>query len=429
MDGLSQRRHGQLVTSSSAPSQQARNDGPSIPSNPPPLPTLLFTLSRQKLTERDSQESWVEIASQPSSSSLSSIGDEIVTTGLRVAGSYPPRRRRTHPVRNSYPLVNPPPQAGGASSQEEYEASESEDDRALASSAEHSPPTQIPSLSRFEAPVESDTDSEYDDDDDENATALGSRGTGDYVFRPEPNAFSNPPSNFTRRRSSAAATTSAPGRSTTSHRSQTRVPRQPDYMSPAYQADNDAALRASLTTLLSCAAAARGLNKNKEEERHGPSPGAAAGTSNQPMELRLVPESDLVNESPPRAQAAPASPRPASSSPSSARSPSRSGKSKRGATTLRGARASKKKKTATEETTLISPTIMTWVVSTGVVVLVSVIGFGAGYVIGREVGRQEMLGGTAASVNASDSGCGREVMRSSVKRLKLGSLGRTAVMS
>ena len=273
--------------------------------------------------------------------------------------------------------------------------------------------------------MDSDTDSE--DDDDENSTALGTRGTGDYVFRPEPNAFSNPPSAISRRRSSAA-TSSAPNRPAMSHRSQTRVPCQPDYMSPAYQADNDAALRASLTTLLSCAAAARGLNKSKEEERHGPSPGAPAGTSNQPMELRLVPESELGNESPQQAQAVSASPRPQSDSPSPARSPSRSSKSKRGATALRGARASKKKKTVTEETTLISPTLMTWVVSTGVVVLVSVIGFGAGYVIGREVGRQEMLGGSAG-MSTSDSACGREVMRSSVKRLKLGSIGKTAVMS
>lgn len=321
--------------------------------------------------------------------------------------------------------MNPPPQAGGASSQEEYEASGSEDDRALASSAENSPPTQVPTLSRFEAPADSDTDSE--DDDDGNSTALGTRGTGDYVFRPEPNAFSNPPSAISGRRPSAAIP-HAPNRPAISHRAQTRVSRQPDYMSPAYQADNDAALRASLTTLLSCAAAARGLNKSKEDERHGPSAGAPAGTSNQPMELRLVPESELVNESPQQALAASASPRPESSSPSPERSSSRPSKSKRGPTALRGARASKKKKTATEEMTFVSPTLMTWVVSTGVVVLVSVIGFGAGYVIGREVGRQEMLGGSAG-ISASESGCGREVMRSSVRRLKLGSIGKTAVMS
>ena len=406
------------MTSSSAPTQQQqRNDGTSTN---PLLP------SHVKANEIQTTESWVEIASQPSSSSLSSIGDEIVTTGLRVAGgsSYPPRRRRSYPARNSYPLANPPPpQAGGASSQEEYEASESDDDRALASSTEQSPPTQVPPP-RFRAPPDSDSESESEDDDDENLTALGTRGTGDYVFRPEPNAFSNPPSTVGRRRSSVAApaanSTNRPG---PSHRSQPRARRQPDYMSPSYQADNDAALRASLTTLLSCAAAARGLNK-KEDERHGPSPtgAGAAGTSNQPMELRLVPEAELMNESPSAAAASP----PPASSPSPARSSSRTGKPKRTASALRGARASKKKRTE-EQPTLISPTLMTWVVSAGVVVLVSVVGFGAGYVIGREVGRQEVLGGGA--VNASDAGCGKEVMRSSVKRLRFGGIGRTAVKS
>src|SRR5699024_2543701 len=121
------------------------------------------------------------------------------------------------------------------------------------------------------------------------------------------------------------------------------------------------------------------------------------------------PEAELMNESPPAAAAS----SPPAASPSPARSSSRTGKPKRTASTLRGARASKKKRTE-EQLTLISPTLMTWVVSAGVVVLVSVVGFGAGYVIGREVGRQEVLGGGA--VNASDAGCGKEVMRSSVRR-------------
>ena len=64
---------------------------------------------------------------------------------------------------------------------------------------------------------------------------------------------------------------------------------------------------------------------------------------------------------------------------------------------------------------LISPTFLTWVMSAGVVVLVSVVGFGAGYVIGREVGRGEALsglngGGIAGGDVVRD--CGREVVRS-----------------
>lgn len=34
---------------------------------------------------------------------------------------------------------------------------------------------------------------------------------------------------------------------------------------------------------------------------------------------------------------------------------------------------------------------MTWVISTGVVVIFSAISFSAGYVLGREVGRTEMM--------------------------------------
>jgi hypothetical protein len=50
-------------------------------------------------------------------------------------------------------------------------------------------------------------------------------------------------------------------------------------------------------------------------------------------------------------------------------------------------RAATKKKMAAVEEAMISPTILTWVVSAGVVVLVSIVGFGAGYAIRKEVGR------------------------------------------
>jgi hypothetical protein len=78
------------------------------------------------------------------------------------------------------------------------------------------------------------------------------------------------------------------------------------------------------------------------------------------------------------------------------------------------ARVAKKKKVQLVEEAMISPTLLTWVMSAGVVVLVSVVGFGAGYVIGREVGRQEALAGLNSSSVLGDGGsCGREVARSS----------------
>lgn len=64
-------------------------------------------------------------------------------------------------------------------------------------------------------------------------------------------------------------------------------------------------------------------------------------------------------------------------------------------------------------------TLFTWVVSAGVLVLVSVVGFGAGYVIGREVGRQEI----GAMGVLGDGSCGREVVRGgsgSLRRFRWG---------
>ena len=78
--------------------------------------------------------------------------------------------------------------------------------------------------------------------------------------------------------------------------------------------------------------------------------------------------------------------------------------------------------------TTISPTLLTWVVRAGVLVLVSVVGFGAGYVIGWEVGRQEALaaGGVNGSMVLGDgtASCGREVVRgsgSTLRRFRWGS--------
>ncbi|KAJ0160771.1 hypothetical protein CTA2_7312 [Colletotrichum tanaceti] len=394
---------------------------------------------------RRNDESWVEISSQPSSSSLSSIGDDIVTTGLRVGGSMAARRRRLHhqsqPVPRSFHVDQTAIHAG-TSSQEEYEESESEEDRCLTSSTENVQPFLRASFQQQQLPR---GESEDSDDSDGIATALG-RVPDDPVFRPQPNAFSHPPSGLNRSHSANSAIHQHPHsgvRPALSQRSQTRVQRgPPNFMSPAYQADNDAALRASLTTLLSCAAAARGLPKYKDTERQSvPSAHAGVGPSSQPVELRLMPESELMTEKHTQTQGAPSSrspvARPRTTTTSSASSSPRSDgvdKHKRTSSQTRSSRATKKKKVAASDDALISPTLLTWVVSAGVVVLVSVVGFGAGYVIGREVGRQEALSagvGVNASTVADSSSCGREVIRSSgggLRRLRWGAgVGRSVV--
>ncbi|KAK3397798.1 hypothetical protein B0T20DRAFT_232100 [Sordaria brevicollis] len=431
---------------------------------------------RRPVDGRRNDDSWVEIASQPSSSSLSSIGDEIVTTGLRVGNnSYPRRRRRSQqhaPMPASFIVSQPNPPAG-TSSQDEYDETESEEDRVMTSSTEGvHPAASLPrqqTAFRGGLPV----DSEEESDDDENATALGRpTNTAQGSFRPQPNAFSHPPSYMMHRHHSASPSHPyhpTQSRPTLPTRSQTRSHRAShNFLSPALQADNDAALRASLTTLLSCAAAARGLPK-REEASPGPA-GTGVMPSSQPMEFRLVPESELMAEGPSGAGGLPLnqakSRQPArtasnSSAPSAPRSAS-SGReqqpqqglvtaerSKRGTNTAqRPARTTKKRRTSSPSPAgalsdndagssfFLSPTVLTWVVSAGVVVLVSVVGFGAGYVIGREVGRQESSGalslasaGSAAS-NASSS-CGQEFVRSTtsgtLKRFRWGSVGRSVV--
>ncbi|KAJ4272011.1 hypothetical protein NW762_000721 [Fusarium torreyae] len=380
--------------------------------------------------QRRYDESWVEVASQPSSSSLSSIGDEIVTTGLRVGNPYV-RRRRLQPSARSLPqqqtAIHSVSTAEG-SSQEEYDESDSEDDRLLTSSTENARPSE----------EEMDLDSEAESDGD-NVTALGrvsDQPAEQPVFRPQPNAFTHP---STQRRDSAPAIPSATPphphngltRPSFTQRSQTRPHRAgPSFMSPAVREENDAALRASLTTLLSCAHAARALPKSKEEAEAQRAANAGVGPSNQPMELRLVPESELSTEPPRRAQrpAAPSPPRKRGSPTRSLSRNSERGKHSSGSATA--PRATKKKKVAQgEEPTTISPTLLTWVVSAGVVVLVSVVGFGAGYVIGREVGKQEALAASVGGVNETTS-CGQEVIRSSgngLRKLRWGAVGKSIV--
>ena len=203
-------------------------------------------------------------------------------------------------------------------------------------------------------------------------------------------------------------------------------------MSPSYQADNDAALRASLTTLLSCAAAARGREKDGDKELGDRTDPAG----NQPVNLRFVPESELMPPTQrPVAQGRVLRAGPASTPAALSKEASPgSEKGKRAATPTppnKQPRAAKKKKTSSSnaEEALISPTLLTWVVSAGVVVLVSVVGFGAGYVIGREVGRQETLGGlgagNASSAVAEGGSCGREAIRNSggtLRRFRWGSV-------
>lgn len=422
-------------------------------------------------------ESWVEIASQPSSSSLSSIdadphhkdtgspSHEIVTTGLRVAdttqAALQRRRRRRASAQNSMAQSRPV-----SSSQEEYEESESEEEGDILTSSNDNIPRNLsergpsssssrhPSLVQRGVVSLSTTEDEDEDDVDETTTAIGITrsntiqqgvrpglgGTGE--FTPQPNAFSHPPATqFTRpstqRFSSDQYTRSTDARPRLGNRSMSAYNRHTAARNGPFADDHDAALRASLTTLLSCAAAARGLPKR--EERGFMSANTVGRANDMPM-LRMVTETELAQEE--------ASPSALHRNPTRAptkgkekeRSPTRDGlekATKRKASVSNGNAKKKRSSSPTSATpffttsdglSVISPALLPWVVSAGVVVLVSVVGFGAGYVIGREVGRNEImlsaqghaglqLGVSGADMNSSgllesSLNCGRESVRS-----------------
>lgn len=385
------------------------------------------------------QESWVEIASQPSSSSLSSIGDEIVTTGLQVGNQpYPPRRRRPQRQQHMPPtyIVSHAAAQAGTSSQEEYDETESEEDHLLTSSTENirpRPATATIGLPRSRTTLGLGSDFS-DSEDDDDGTALG-RPTS---FRPQPNAFTHPPAHLSNRSHStnSAIPPHHPGAGPSAITNRSHDRPRTNFTTPAYQADNDAALRASLTTLLSCAAAAKSLPGRRaaaaDASSGEPVLGNGVGPGTQPIELRLVPESEIeAGGSPGICSGAPKSPQgrqptTRTTSNSSAQSVPASTSSERAKRAAAGQskpqRASKKKRTAAtavddNTVTWISPATLTWVLGTGVVLLVSVVGFGAGFVVGREVGRQDILssmsgGGSAAGAGVNASSCGGEVVRS-----------------
>jgi hypothetical protein len=225
-------------------------------------------------------------------------------------------------------------------------------------------------------------------DDDDTSTALGV-GSMNRVFTPQPNAFSHPPSSQARSIPDSYFPTDAPSdqhvdRTITQRSYQNQAYTRSRPAMSSYQPDHDAALRASLTTLLSCAAAVRPKGQQSRT--------TTTRASAQPTSLRLVPESELETASQPRRT---------SSSPKQQKRKSRESSKER---QVKKARAAK---TAIVGEELISPTLASWMISAGVVLVFSAISFSAGYAWGREVGRIE------GELGLSGGGCGQEAMRGS----------------
>ena len=365
-------------------------------------------------------DSWIDISSQPSSSSLSSSTDEITTQGLTVQSHHEDGRRRPSPLSAAHTRLSlVDRQSNAGSSQDEYEESESESDRVMTSSNEGY------SSRSSDRPRSSDND-DANDSADENATALGV-GTNHHCFTPQPNAFSHPPSSQSRSRdntatgsyfASARQLSGSSARRHSFRRDSARQNHSPyNAVSPSHHVDQDAALRASLSTLLSLGAAARGLPKSGSTKAPAPARNQARDNRIDPSTLRMTTQPPMDTDH----HTKPARRRRSSSRSSSG---SNDGKGKRKASRSRSKEspAAKRFRPMRVEDT-INPTLLTWVVSAGVLVLVSALSFSAGYSVGKETGRIE---GTW-SVRADNLGsCGKEAGKSGLglRRRLLGGAAR-----
>ncbi|QDS73039.1 hypothetical protein FKW77_009349 [Venturia effusa] len=383
---------------------------PSLQHSRPHPPAHAPAPSPSAVPTSHSDESWIEVSSQPSSSSLSSVGEEIVTTGLRVQhDSNARRRRRLRHVIHDAPRTGP--HSVDNDSTEDSPESEADSDRVLSSSNEALQPSPLqrewrPSGTHL-ALSSASSDNAYTsagEDVDENATAIGVV-SNEPCFTPQPNAFTHRTTSTPAARAPQESNNSyfahRPARNSTQRHSYstTREQHAPHNMiSPSYQADHDAALRASLSTLLSCAAAARGLTKKDKasQARQQSSPSNRVDTAT----IGLVPESAVFGGS----QA------PSPTSPANSDKPKRKAASTNSATqrsSSKERRVAKKAKRTSSWTPAtmdeVSPTLFTWVVSAGVVVLVSAISFTAGYASGKEAGHAEALGSLAEA-----GSCGRD---------------------
>ncbi|KAK4540046.1 hypothetical protein LTR36_009862 [Oleoguttula mirabilis] len=396
-------------------------------------------------------DSWVEISSQPSSSSLSSINDEIVTTGLRV--QYDPRTRRRRTLRPGAPshlnITNRARSIGGTSSQEEYEESESESDRVMSSSGEG---VQLPGHTYYNTASPALRSSASDraplasDDDEENKTAINHPIGNDVCFTPQPNAFSHPPSTGQIRNASApvpgsyfpstrAAARPATRQSLPSQQETARQSHMPqNILSPSYNAaaHHDEALRASLSTLLSCAAAARGLSKPESKRSNTAAPAPVRRNRVEPISFRLIPESAVPVHSSPHFQEPTFRPTIRRPSTSTSASSDRLKENKRKATVTPGRSSSrerralkKARRSSSADDLSITPTMLTWIVSAGVVLIFSAVSFSAGYSIGKEAGKLDGAGFGAADERLV--GCAREAGRSGLGLKR--SLARSAVQA
>lgn len=273
-----------------------------------------------------------------------------------------------------------------------------------------------------------------DRDEDENATAIG-LPPSEAFFTPQPNVFTHPQYAQAALNQPQSANTFPPSQRPAGNLNQRHsYPAQTQHspynaLSPSYQIDHDAALRASLSTLLSCAAAARRLPKSTETQRR-----ATLSNRVDTNTLRMVPESEILGMETEKPQSA--EPGPSDPLSMATREPADKGKRKASAVPSSAVRSSSKERRSAKKARRgsstgpsiiedISPTLLTWLVSAGVVVLVSALSFSAGYVVGKEAGKTEASTFADFGSGIRDAGrCGRDYIvehgSSGLRRLRWG---------
>lgn len=340
------------------------------------------------------------MSSHPSDSVYTSSSDEhIITAGLRISQA---RRRRRPAFKATSPASTRPGHAhepGSSSEGEgEEEGEEGEEGEDLGSLI-------------HEMPESSDGYSSPEDDSDDEASASDSPGPRTVFASASSQRRQGTPSHVSGLRGAAASARHGPGAF--------------NVFAPNHAADHDEALRASLSTLLSCAAAARGLAKSPTQSQQmgaqQQQPPAQQGGRVAVEGIRVVRQGDLPSAASgsitgksrrSSVGSASGSATPASSAPSpSEKQSKRDGKKKTSTSSSpksRSPRRSRSRVRAENESEQPGVSYMTLAVSAGALVLLSAITFSAGYAMGREVGKSE--GGLLESVTGS-AAKGKAVVR------------------
>ncbi|PWW76911.1 hypothetical protein C7212DRAFT_279213 [Tuber magnatum] len=343
-------------------------------------------------------DSWIEVASHPSDSAYTSSSDEhIITAGLQVSAARRRRRSTFRDVKTPHPQTGIVQETEGGPSENGEEEEEGEDMGSIIN----------------EMPMSSDGYSSPDDEDDSDDEASASDDA------PAPRTVF----------SASSQQRPFQGRNRMIPTPRRHGPGGLNVFAPNHATDHDEALRASLSTLLSCAAAARGLTKSPPQSQ---APGQAQTASQQSGRaavegIRVVREGNLpseasgsVNGMSRRGSVVSTADSTSSSSPfppdqlpsrntEKARKKTRRSDKKSKSKTRSGSSRPQETPESGDFTSALGVSYATLVISAGAIILISAITFSAGYAMGREVGKSE--GGLLGRITGGGSGRGKAVVR------------------